>query len=46
MFIRQSRQHYMLDIQRQTETDSETDKQTDKETYRQYDKLNKKRREK
>jgi len=35
----------MPDIQRQTETDSETDKQTDKE-YRQYDKLNKKRREK
>ena len=46
MFIRQSKQHYMPDIQRQTETDSETDKQTDRETYRQYDKLNKKRREK
>ena len=46
MFIRQSRQHYMPDIQRQTETDSERDKQTDRETYRQYDKLNKKRREK
>jgi len=30
---------------RHTETDSETDKQTDRE-YRQYDKLNKKRREK
>jgi len=45
MFIRQSRQHYMPDIQSQTETDSETDKQTDRE-YRQYDKLNKKRREK
>ena len=26
MFIRQSRQHYMPDIQRQTGTDSETDK--------------------
>ena len=45
MFIRQSRQHYMPDIQRQTGTDSETDKQTDRE-YRQYDKLNKKKREK
>jgi len=33
-------------VQKQTETDSEIDKQTDRETYRQYDKLNKKRREK
>jgi len=36
----------MPDIQRQTETDSDIDKQTDRETFRQYDKLNKKRREK
>ena len=36
MFIRQSRQHDMPDIQRQTETNSERDKQTDRETYRQY----------
>jgi len=42
MFIRQSRQHYMPDIQRRTETDSEIDKQTDRETYIQYDKLKRK----
>jgi len=34
----------MPDIQRQTETDSKINKQTDRKTYRQYDKLNKKRR--